>query len=101
MANRRTSAQQALKDMKELNMDITFFTGNLMAFHMLNIEIGIVTKEKAEKVIKERKPKANKPKPKRYSWTPKPCTPKHVYNHTVIINPDGTVSSSFTEWDYK
>ena len=101
MANRRTSAQQALKDMKELNMDITFFTGNLMAFHMLNIEIGIITKERAEKVIKEHKPKANKHKPKRYSWTPKPCTPKHVYNHTVIINPDGTVSSSFTEWDYK
>lgn len=101
MANKRTSSAQAIKDMLEAGLDITFFTGNIMAFHMLNIEIGIVTKERAEKVIKEKKPKANKPKPKRYSWRPASQTPKHIYNHTLIINSDGTVSSSFTEWDYK
>lgn len=101
MANKRTSSAQAIKDMLEAGLDITFFTGNIMAFHMLNIEIGIVTKEKAEKVIREHRPKANRPKPKRYSWRPAPQTPKHVYHNTIIINPDGTVSSSFTEWDYK
>lgn len=102
MANRKSPARQAIKDMLELGFDVTFFTNNIRSIHMLNIEIGIVTKERAVKVIKKKKPKVNRPKPQTKSWTPKPQPKKHVYNQNITFNPDGTISLGFThEWDYK
>lgn len=102
MANRKTSAQQAINDMLEDGLNIAFFIGNIKSIHLLNIEIGIVTKEKAHKVIKEKKPKVHKPKPQKV-WRPKAPQPvRHRFNSNLTFNPDGTISLGFTsEWDYK
>ena len=97
MANKRTSSSQAIKDMLAENLDITFFIGNILTFHMLNAGIGIITKEKAVKV---EKPKKVKPKRVWRRYTSQPV--KHRFNTNITVNPDGTVSLGFTsEWDYK
>lgn len=93
MANRKSVAAQAIKDMLELGIDVTLLIGHIEEIHVMNAEIGIVTKTKSKKVKKA--PKIN-------SVTVKTFTaPKHMYNRTIIINVDGTVSVEFTEWDYK
>lgn len=94
MANRKSSAAQAIKDMLELGIDVTFLTSHIAEIHVLNAEISIITKSKVKKVKKEVHPKRvylPKPEPKL----------KHVYNHSIIINIDGTVSVGYTEWDYE
>lgn len=93
MANRKSPAAQAIKDMLELGIDVTFFTGHIEELHVLNAEISIITKDKVKKVKKETKTRVYAPKA-----TP---TPKHVYNKRIVINVDGTVSVEVTEWDYK
>ena len=102
MANRKTSSAQAIKDMEELNMDVSFLKGNIISIHILNIEIGIITKERAPKVIREKRPKVHKPKPQKV-WRPKAPQPvRHRFNSNLTFNPDGTISLGFTsEWDYK
>lgn len=101
MANKKTSSAQAIRDMLEAGLDITFFIGEVNRMHILNVEIGIVTKEKAVKLPKT--PKVKKEKPKKISWKPRAVTPvRHRFNSNLTINPDGTVSLGFTsEWDYK
>lgn len=97
MANKKSSAQQAIKDMLEAGIDVSFFMMTIREYHILNAEIGIVTKEKAKPKPKVKKEKVYvKPAPK--------CKPRkytHVYNRRLCINPDGTVSIEFSEWDYK
>ena len=100
MANHKSSAAQAIKDMLELGIDVTFFTGHITELHMLNINVGIITKDRIKRVKKEPK-KEPKPKPKKI-YAPKAIpTPKHVYNQRIIINVDGTVSIEYNEWDYE
>lgn len=93
MANKKSPAAQAIKDMLELGMDVTFFVGNITKFHVLNAEISISTKERVKRQKRERLIKVCAPKP-----IPKS---KHVYNQRIIINIDGTVSIEMSEWDYK
>lgn len=45
MANKRSSARQALKDMLEAGLDISFLEGKLRENHQLNAEINIITRE--------------------------------------------------------
>lgn len=94
MANRKSPATQAIKDMLELGIDVTFFTGHIHELHVLNAEISIITKEEVKKVEKEIKPK-------RYHAPKAAPAPKHVYNQRIIFNVDGTISIEATEWDYK
>lgn len=93
MANKRSSAAQAIKDMLELGLNVSFFTGCIGKVHVMNAEISIITKEsvKIQKKVKPVRVQAPKVQP----------TPKHVYNQKIIINVDGTVSVEYTEWDYK
>lgn len=93
MANKKSPASQAIKDMLEMGIDVTFFTGNIMKIHVMNSRVNIITKEhvKKEKRVKPAKVYAPKATP----------TPKHVYNQRIVINIDGTVSIDVTEWDYK
>lgn len=93
MANHKSSAAQAIKDMLELGINVSFLTGHIKEVHMLNVEIGIITREEVRKVERHEPIRVYKPKP-----APKP---QHVYNRRVIINIDGTVSIEFEEWDYK
>lgn len=91
MANKKTSAAQAIKDMLELGIDITLLLGNVSDIHVMNAEIGIITKERAKRRVKEVKVtvkvKAAPVKPK-YDRRP------------FIINPDGTIAIS-GDWDFK
>ena len=94
MANRKSPAAQAIKDMLELGIDVTFFTGHISEIHVLNAEISIITKSKVKRVKKEAHIKR--------AYLPKAAPkPKHVYNHSITINIDGTVSMGYTEWDYE
>ena len=94
MANRKSSAAQAIQDMLELGIDVTFIKGHVSELHVLNAEISIETKT----IVK----KQDKPKPERiYKSKPVITKPKHIYNQRIIINIDGTVSIEYTEWDYK
>ena len=94
MANHKSSAAQAIKDMLELGIDVTFFTGHITELHVLNAKINIITKTEVKREKKQAKPvKVYKPKP-----TPKP---KHVYNQRIIINVHGTVSIEYNEWAYE
>lgn len=93
MANHKSSAAQAIKDMLELDIDVTFITGHINKLHILNAEINIITKDNVKKEKKHRTTKKSMPK----------AAPKlqHVYNQRIIINVDGTISIECTEWDYK
>ena len=96
MANYKSSAAQAIKDMLELGIDVTFLTSSITELHMLNINVGIITKR-----VKKEPKKEPKPEPKKI-YAPKAIpTPKHVYNQRIIINVDGTVSVEYNEWDYR
>lgn len=91
MANKKSPAIQAIKDMLELDIDITFFTGNINNIHAMNAEIGIITKEKAERKVKEVK----------VTVRVKPAPAKPKYDKVpFIINPDGTIAIS-GDWDFK
>ena len=52
MANRNSPATQAIKDMLELGIDVTFFTGHIEELHVMNAKISIITKEEVKKVKK-------------------------------------------------
>lgn len=86
MANRKSAARQALKDMKEAKLNISFFIGNLHKHHSLNISINIDDKpvkqptKVVERVIVIREV-YKIPKPKMYK-----------------MNPDGTISI-YSDWD--
>ena len=96
MANYKSIAAQAIKDMLELGIDVTFLTGHITEIHMLNINVGIITKREKKEPKKEPKPEPKK------IYAPKAIpTPKHVYNQRIIINVDGTVSVEYNEWDYR
>lgn len=96
MANKKSPAAQAIKDMLELGIDVTVFTGNITKIHMLNAEISIITKETSKP-----KEKVKEVKAKPYPHKTKPQPIQHRYNRRIIINVDGTVSIELTEWDYK
>lgn len=98
MANHKSSAAQAIKDMLELGIDVTFLTGHITEIHMLNINVGIITRIKRVKKEPKMEPKLELKK----IYAPKAIsTPKHVYNQRIIINVDGTVSVEYNEWDYR
>lgn len=59
MANRRSSARQALKDMLEAGLDISFLLGKIRELHQLNAEINIITREVIEPKIVETNIKVN------------------------------------------
>lgn len=91
MANKKSSAAQAIKDMLEMGIDITFFAGNINRIHVMNAEISIVTKERAAKREKtEVKMKVNYMPPEVY---------KPASRRVLMINPDGTVALGI-EWDF-
>lgn len=95
MANKKSPAAQAIKDMLELGLDISFFTCNVNRVHELNLLIGIVTKEK--KLKKEKKSKH-----KFYTPIVSPIPKRIILRQSVVINPDGTVAmDSNLEWDWK
>lgn len=100
MANRKSPAAQAIKDMLELNLEVSFFTGKIRKYHMLNAQAGIITVEVVTSK-EEKKAKPHTPKPKKAPKCKHTYVPRHVYNQRIIINVDGTVSVDFTEWDYK
>lgn len=95
MAKFKSTASQAIKDMLEDGLNVSFFMASVTKIHVLNSEIGIVTQERVQSKPKVKKaPKFIKP----------PVQPKakaHVYNRNIIINIDGTVSIEINEWDYK
>lgn len=92
MANKRSSAAQAIRDMLEMGIDITFFTGNVNKIHAMNAEISIITKESAVKRVKvtEVEVKVNYMPPEVYKPAPK---------KRLVINPDGTVALGL-DWDF-
>ena len=96
MANKASSASQAIKDMLENGIDISMFIGVVNKIHNLNAVIGIVTKEKATK--KAKRPKYIKVTEAEIKIT---MTAKVKVNKNFIINPDGTISFSNTDWDFK
>lgn len=96
MANCKSSARQAIQDMKELGFETSYFKGLIREFHRMNAEISIVTKER----VRRRKKTASQSYVPDY--TPKPAPrPTHVYHRKYVVNVDGTISMEFTEWDYK
>lgn len=96
MAKFKSSASQAIKDMLEDGLNVSFFMASVTETHVLNAEIGIITQERVQ-----RKPKAKKaPKFIKPAQQPK-AKPTHTYSRRIAINIDGTVSIEFTEWDYK
>lgn len=93
MARRKTASAQAIRDMRELEIDVKLIEGHIGELHVLNAEIGIITKEEVKKIKKETKAR---------TYAPKAIpTPKHIYNRRIVVNVDGTVSVEVTEWDYK
>lgn len=55
MANKKSSARQALHDMLEAGLDISFLLGKIRELHQLNAEINIITREITEPKIVETK----------------------------------------------
>lgn len=92
MANKKSSAAQAIKDMLELGLDVAFFIGSVNAIHKMNAEIGIITKERTMKRVKEVKVTVSIKTTVRV----KP----HYDRKPFIINPDGTISID-GDWDFK
>ena len=96
MANKKSCAAQAIKDMLELGMDITMFIGTVNRVHNMNNVIGIITREKPVKKVK--RPKLIKVREIEVKVT---MTAKVKVNKDFIINPDGTISFGNTDWDFK
>ena len=89
MANRKSAAAQAIKDMLELGLDIVFLTGNVNRLHVMNAAVGITTKEKSVKKVREIKVSVKIK-----------VTAKVSYDRrSFFINPDGTISSVGADWD--
>lgn len=92
MANKKSAAAQAIRDMQAAQLDVQMFSGQVRRIHALNIELGIVSNVPVEVVKQEIKirvsihnyqvPEALVPLPrKRY-----------------MRNPDGTIAV-FGDWD--
>lgn len=85
-----------IKDMIESGINPSLLITNRLIIEQLNIELGITNSVEIEVKIKP------KPKPKKVFIQPTLIVkPSISYHRSVIINPDGTVSISFEEWDYK
>lgn len=90
MANRKSPAAQAIRDMLEMGFDITFFTGNVNRIHGMNAEISIITKERTvKKVVRNN----------HVHTSVKIQTKISVYHRPFIINPDGTIALE-SHWDF-
>lgn len=93
MANYKSSAKQAIKDMLESGLDITFFIGELRHLHKLNTEIGIESKPVKIKLKVEVTVNVNIYVPDNRMPLPKRRT---------MFNPDGTVAVFMDDdWDNK
>ena len=80
--------------MIESGINPSLLITNRIIIEQLNIELGISNNIEVEVKIK--------PKPKKVFIQPTLIvTPSISYHRSVIINPDGTISISFEEWDYK
>lgn len=95
MANKQSCAAQAIKDMLELGMNVSFLTGVINRIHSMNATIGIVTKEKPVKKVK--RPKLIKVTEITVNVT---VTAKVKVNRNFHINPDGTIALD-NDWDFK
>lgn len=83
-----------IKDMIESGINPSLLITNRIIIEQLNIELGIPNNIEVEVKIK--------PKPKKVFIQPTLIVkPSISYHRSVIINPDGTISISFEEWDYK
>ena len=83
-----------IKDMIESGINPSLLITNRIIIEQLNIELGISNNIEVEVKIK--------PKPKKVFIQPTLIVkPSISYHRSVIINPDGTISISFEEWDYK
>lgn len=83
-----------IKDMIESGINPSLLITNRIIIEQLNIELGIPNNIEVEVKIK--------PKPKKVFIQPTLIVkPIISYHRSVIINPDGTISISFEEWDYK
>ena len=83
-----------IKDMIESGINPSLLITNRIVIEQLNIELGIPNNIEVEVKIK--------PKPKKVFIQPTLIVKQSIsYHRSVIINPDGTVSISFEEWDYK
>lgn len=95
MANRKSAARQALKDMLECKLDITFFKGKVRHLHLLNEEIGIIREETIPAVKIEVEVKVIPNYMVREALEPRPT--KKYYRA-----PDGSIVSSLEaiyNWD--
>lgn len=98
MANKRTAASQAIKDMLNAQIEVSMFNGKINYNHYLNEIIGIT-----EKWANERTKVSIKPKVKveieiyvNYQ-VPEALKPALVKMHRR--NPDGTIAIFDDEWD--
>lgn len=90
MANKKSAARQALKDMKEMGLDVSFIEGRINRLHSFNARISIITKEKTRKVVKVTKTTIN---------ITVNTAPKSYHYNSFRVNPDGTVGI-FRDWDF-
>lgn len=85
-----SAAQQALKDMLEMGIDITVLAGKLRYLHKLNEELGINNKRVTINVEVKTTIVIPVVIPVIFTSLPR----KKWY-----INPDGTISTEYNEWD--
>lgn len=91
MAKKHSSAaQQALKDMLEMDIDITVLAGKLRRLHKLNEELGIDNKRVTINV--EIKTTVVVPVVIPVIFAP-------LHRKKWYINPDGTISTEYNKWD--
>lgn len=85
MANKKSAAQQAIKDMLASNMNIGMFIGEINSVHILNAEIGITEvyarKQKKVETKVEVKIKVNYMPPEVYKPAPRR---RHVFINGVM-----------------
>lgn len=85
-----------IKDMMESGIDPSLLITNRLVIEQLNIELDIPNSVEVKVKVKQR------PKPKKVFRQPNLIVkPSISYRRSVIVNPDGTISMSFEEWDYE
>lgn len=92
MANKPSAAKAAILAMKEDGLNVDLFIESLRYYHSLNAEIGIEVKQPVKKAV---------PTAVKIAVVNKPAASKTMrLNISIVINPDGTVSSPDSEWDF-
>lgn len=94
MARQKTAAMQAIRDMLECKIDVSFLIGNIRKYRNLNIEIGIETETPQPKKSVEIQVSVA------VNYMPPEVHKTYVPRYFRTINPDGTVSiGRNTDWD--